>query len=495
MSLFKILGNKAPETPVDREPPVTAPDITAADITRQMERVEPAAMPDALRPEATGLLDQVASQLPQPTTARTIEADLDLARETLNQLNSQLASTMRQFEDSSSSLLELRSERELSTLGVEASRTELSVVDAHLHMRSAELDALTERIALATREFDLVTAQRHQVVSDIAVEQSNLEAARHEVSLQLSNLEQVRAAATRAEVDASIFRVEAAESVQRAEQAKLALADIEDAITLKEDLLLSIDESLRQRQHALVELDEALTRARNNLESYEASLRARVSPLETQVARLREEHREALSALQRVEAERTHMIGALEHSTGNDEDPSIAASRIAGEFLGDSMAKLQQELNRCALELDRLTVESVELATNNEAAQQRCTLLAAEAGRLLEKQAQLEHVIEVTERESTRLADKKALLEAEMYRLDAQYRAELSALEASRAESASLMEKAAQEQRRMEARRSALHLEVSTAVAEEVSKIREARGRKRRRAERRALRNRKDGGQ
>lgn len=397
--------------------------------------------------------DQTTHNRPTPHHADleksrgTLHAELELVHGTLAHLNAQLRSVRGDFVAERAQLEEVQQEHSETSHELVSSRNELVTVKSELSVRRGEVAVLADRVAALQRELEYLETHRATLTNDLETERAAVCAAQDEVVLQLGVAEQMRSAATRAEIEVSLHKAAAEELEAHAAAAEQRLERTLSTFAATQESLVELESVVAERGREIELLEQQRARMKSEVERFEQAMIARLEPLKGELSALHDRHAEAVRSLNAVIAERQTLIATQDALVSAEEASEFSEARVIRDHLHRDSLMMHAARDHAQTELDEVREELAALRTEAQSELDRVAHLKAEAlQRAAEADAHYEQLAE-TNRE---LHGRNLLTET----LVASAAAELE----------SLREVTAAEHARLDERRVAMDLEISQRI-------------------------------
>ncbi|CAB4887774.1 unannotated protein [freshwater metagenome] len=399
-------------------------------------------------------------------------AELEIAHTALASLAGELRDARDGLVATKASLSTSNAKQQRVELDIDGRQREAAALQADVVARSTQVASLADQADALRREIDYLNAHRKTVSNDLSVERATLTTTRDEVMTQLAKAEQLRSAATRSEIDASLHRIAADESLRVAEAARTQHAETVTAISTSRAMLTALASQAEAQTAEITRLGRQRSEAAIELGLFEDSLRARVVPLEAQIEELHRQHHETLEGLRWATAERTAVQEQLDHLIGTEDEVRLQGARIARDHLAGEISSLTVDRDDAERQRDAARVELRQLRASAEEILLRrmelgvvCDQLTASAAELhvqvADKDAQLQglvNTIQAVRRECDELAARRQAADA--------------ALATAHEQFVTVCEQAAHEQKRAARRWESIDREVAKRVADELEELR-----------------------
>jgi DNA repair exonuclease SbcCD ATPase subunit len=277
-----------------------------------------------------------------PSEQNFLLAEIDLTRDALNDLGTELRDRKQDLIASQSELTLRKNEVEQTSLQISVQSHELFAVETDIVAQRGHVAIMADQSDALRREIEYLLAHHASLTENLAGERAALNAVREEVSIQLARAEQLQSALTRSEVDAAQQRMIAAEAIRQAEAATARLNESTSAITTTRQILAQVVNEVEDRKLEIKELD--VRRAEKSAEAaeFEVNLTSRLLLLESEVAATQKIRHDATLSLENIQAERSAVLSELVNLAGSDSDPQIEALRISRDYLETELLHLEQ---------------------------------------------------------------------------------------------------------------------------------------------------------
>jgi len=374
-------------------------------------------------------------------------AEMEVVHSTLAHLLGQLRTSSEEYLSQRSQLSEAHREHADTSRELVGVRNELVAIRSEMAARAAHVSVLGDEAEALRREIDYLEEHRSSLQRDLGLERAAMRAAHEETVVQLAAAEQMRSAATRAEIENSQQRAAAEELRQRVEATQCHLDTITDTVTAAEESLESLEAALTERSAEVERLEQQRIRRKSEIDRFEQSMLARLDPMRSELQEVHERIDEALARLEAVNCERSAVLAAQAEVVGTEAAAEFDAARVVRDHLRTECEQMQVEYDRLGEQITEATAELERLIERSSAEDERWERLRADGTARLQE-------IEARQAEQSAAAD---ALSAQ--NLDAR-----ELLDAAQAELAAVQEQMAAEHRRLDDRTSALEAEIAAAV-------------------------------
>ena len=290
-----------------------------------------------------------------PSEQNFLLAEIDLTRDALNDLGTELRDRKQDLIASQSELTLRKNEVEQSSLQISVQSHELFAVETDIVAQRGHVAIMADQSDALRREIEYLLAHHASLTENLVGERAALNAVREEVSIQLARAEQLQSALTRSEVDAAQQRMIAAEAIRQAEAATARLNESTSAITTTRQILAQVVNEVEDRKLEIRELDTRRAEKSAEAAEFEVNLTSRLLLLESEVAATQKIRHDATLSLENIQAERSAVLSELGNLTGSDNDPQIEALRISRDYLETELLHLEQ--SKTAIQIDTAEIQ------------------------------------------------------------------------------------------------------------------------------------------
>jgi chromosome segregation ATPase len=291
-----------------------------------------------------------------PSEQNFLLAEIDLTRDALNDLGTELRDKQQDLIASQSELSSKKNEIEQVSLQIAVQSHELFAVETDIVAQRGQVAIMTDQSNALRREIEYLLAHHSSLNENLKSERAALNSLREEVAIQLARAEQLQSALTRSEVDASQQRIIADEAIRQAEAATHRLNELTSSITTTRQVLAQIVNEVESRKLEINQLDKRRAEKAAESAEFEGNLTTRLMLLEEEVAATQKMRHDATLALEKVQAERSAVISELGNLTGSDVDPQLEALRISRDYLESELHTL--ESSKTAIQTDAAAIQS-----------------------------------------------------------------------------------------------------------------------------------------
>ena len=291
-----------------------------------------------------------------PSEQNFLLAEIDLARDALHDLGTELRDKQQDLIASQTELTTKKNEIEQVSLQIAVQSHELFAVETDIATQRGQVTIMTDQADSLRREIEYLLAHHSSLNENLKSERAALNSLREEVAVQLARAEQLQSALTRSEVDASQQRIIADEAVRQAEAATLKLDELTSSITTTRQVLAQIVNEVESRKLEINQLDKRRAEKATELAEFEENLTTRLMLLEEEVAATQKMRHDATLALEKVQAERSAVLSELGNLTRSDVHPQLEALRISRDYLESEIHTL--ESSKTAVQTDAAALQS-----------------------------------------------------------------------------------------------------------------------------------------
>lgn len=290
-----------------------------------------------------------------PSEQNFLIAEMDLTRDALNDLGTELRDKKQDLIASQSELTSKKNEVEQASLQIAVQSHELFAVETDIVAQRGYVAIMADQSNALRREIEYLLAHHASLTENLTSERAALNALREEVAIQLARAEQLQSALTRSEVDAAQQRIIADEAIRQAEAATVRLNESTTAITTTRQILAQVVNEVESRKLEIKELDTRRAEKAAEAAEFEVSLTTRLMLLEEEVAATQKIRHEATLSLENVQAERSAVLSELSNLIGSDSDSRVEALRISRDYLETELRLL--ELSKNEIETDTAGIQ------------------------------------------------------------------------------------------------------------------------------------------
>ena len=154
-----------------------------------------------------------------PSEQNFLLAEMDLTRDALNDLGTELRDKKQDLIASQSELTSKKNEVEQASLQIAVQSHELFAVETDIVAQRGHVAIMADQSNALRREIEYLLTHHASLTENLISERAALNALREEVAIQLARAEQLQSALTRSEVDAAQQRIIADEAIRQAEAA------------------------------------------------------------------------------------------------------------------------------------------------------------------------------------------------------------------------------------------------------------------------------------
>lgn len=290
-----------------------------------------------------------------PSEQNFLLAEMDLTRDALNDLGTELRDKKQDLIASHSELTSKKNEVEQASLQIAVQSHELFAVETDIVAQRGHVAIMADQSDALRREIEYLLAHHASLTENLTSERASLNALREEVAIQLARAEQLQSALTRSEVDAAQQRIIADEAIRQAEAATVRLNESTTAITTTRQILAQVVNEVESRKLEIKELDTRRAEKAAEAAEFEVSLTTRLMLLEEEVAATQKIRHDATLSLENVQAERSAVLSELSNLIGSDSDSQVEALRISRDYLETELRLL--DLSKNEIETDTAGIQ------------------------------------------------------------------------------------------------------------------------------------------
>jgi len=287
-----------------------------------------------------------------PSEQNFLLAEMDLTRDALNDLGTELRDKKQDLIASQSELTSKKNEVEQASLQIAVQSHELFAVETDIVAQRGHVAIMADQSNALRREIEYLLAHHASLTENLTSERAALNALREEVAIQLARAEQLQSALTRSEVDAAQQRIIADEAIRQAEAATVRLNESTTAITTTRQILAQVVNEVENRKLAIKQLDTRRAEKEAEAAEFEVNLTTRLLILEEEVAATQKMRHEATLSLEKVQAERGAVLSELGNLIGSDNDSQVEALRISRDYLQTELQELESSKNAIRLDVE-----------------------------------------------------------------------------------------------------------------------------------------------
>jgi chromosome segregation ATPase len=287
-----------------------------------------------------------------PSEQNFLLAEMDLTRDALNDLGTELRDKKQDLIASQSELTSKKNEVEQANLQIAVQSHELFAVETDIVAQRGHVAIMADQSNALRREIEYLLAHHASLTENLISERAALNALREEVAIQLARAEQLQSALTRSEVDAAQQRIIADEAIRQAEAATVRLNESTTAITTTRQILAQVVNEVENRKLAIKQLDTRRAEKEAEAAEFEVNLTTRLLILEEEVAATQKMRHEATLSLEKVQAERGAVLSELGNLIGSDNDSQVEALRISRDYLQTELQELESSKNAIQLDVE-----------------------------------------------------------------------------------------------------------------------------------------------
>ena len=290
-----------------------------------------------------------------PSEQNFLLAEMDLTRDALNDLGTELRDKKQDLIASQSELTLKKNEVEQASLQIAVQSHELFAVETDIVAQRGHVAIMADQSDALRREIEYLLAHHASLTENLTSERAALNALREEVAIQFSRAEQLQSALTRSEVDAAQQRIIADEAIRQAEAATVRLNESTSAITTTRQILAQVMNEVENRKLEIKELDTRRASKAAEAAEFEVSLTTRLLILEEEVAATQKIRHDATLSLENVQAERSAVLSELGNLIGSGNDSQVEALRISRDYLQTELQELESSKN--AIQMDAAGIQ------------------------------------------------------------------------------------------------------------------------------------------
>jgi chromosome segregation ATPase len=291
-----------------------------------------------------------------PSEQNFLLAEIDLTRDALNDLGTELRDKQQDLIASQSELTSKKNEIEQVSLQIAVQSHELFAVETDIAAQRGQVAIMADQSDSLRREIEYLLAHHSSLTENLKSERAALSSLREEVAIQYARAEQLQSALTRSEVDASQQRIIADEAIRQADAATVRLNDLTSSITTTRQVLAQVVNEVEGRKLEIKQLDTRRAEKAAEAAEFEVNLTTRLLLLEDEVAATQKIRHDATLSLEKVQAERNAVLSELGNLTGSDVDPQLEALRISRDFLETEVHIL--ESSKAAIQMNSAEIQS-----------------------------------------------------------------------------------------------------------------------------------------
>ncbi len=291
-----------------------------------------------------------------PSEQNFLLAEIDLTRDALNDLGTELRDKQQDLIASQSALTSKKNEIEQVSLQIAVQSHELFAVETDIAAQRGQVAIMADQSNSLRREIEYLLAHHSSLTENLKSERAALSSLREEVAIQYARAEQLQSALTRSEVDASQQRIIADEAIRQADAATVRLNDLASSITTTRQVLAQVVNEVEGRKLEIKQLDTRRAEKAAEAAEFEVNLTTRLLLLEDEVAATQKIRHDATLSLEKVQAERNAVLSELGNLTGSDVDPQLEALRISRDFLETEVHIL--ESSKAAIQMNSAEIQS-----------------------------------------------------------------------------------------------------------------------------------------
>jgi hypothetical protein len=376
-----------------------------------------------------------------------LHAELELVHGTLAHLNGQLRSVKGEFVAQHEQLNEVRQEYSATSQELVSYRNEIVNLKSELSVRQGQVAVLADQVSALQRELEYLEVHRSTLTKDLETERSAVRAAQDEVALQLSAAEQMRSAATRAEIEHSMQRAATEELEAQAAAAEQSLERTRNAFVIAQESLAALESVVAERGLEIDRLEQQRSRMKSEVERFEHAMLARLEPLKKELSDLHDRHEEALTNLNAVIAERQMLIATQDALVTAEEASEFSEARLIRDHLHRDSLMMRAARDHAEVELNEVLAELTAVREQTQHEEARWAQLHADG---LARTHELEALCEELSEKNRELQAQNLLAE--------------NLLESAHTELDSVTEVTAAEHSRLDERQKAVELEISRKI-------------------------------
>jgi len=291
-----------------------------------------------------------------PSEQNFLLAEIDLTRDALNDLGTELRDKQQDLLASQSELTSKKNEVEQVSLQIAVQSHELFAVETDIAAQRGQVAIMADQSDSLRREIEYLLTHHSSLTENLKSERAALSSLREEVAIQYARAEQLQSALTRSEVDASQQRVIADEAIRQADAATVRLNDLTSSITTTRQVLAQVVNEVESRKLEIKQLDTRRAEKAAEAAEFELNLTTRLLLLEDEVAATQKIRHDSTLSLEKLQAERSAVLSELGNLTGSDVDPRTEALRISRDYLETEVQIL--ESSKTAIQLDAAGIQS-----------------------------------------------------------------------------------------------------------------------------------------
>ncbi len=296
-----------------------------------------------------------------PSEQNFLLAEMDLTRDALNDLGTELRDKKQDLIASQSELTSKKNEVEQASLQIAVQSHELFAVETDIVAQRGHVAIMADQSDALRREIEYLLAHHASLTENLTSERAALNALREEVAIQLARAEQLQSALTRSEVDAAQQRIIADEAIRQAEAATVRLNESTTAITTTRQILAQVVNEVENRKLGIKQLDTRRAEKAAEAAEFEENLTTRLLILEEEVAATQKMRHEATLSLEKVQAERGAVLSELGNLIGSDNDSQLEALRISRDYLQTELQELESSKNAIRLDVEGIQDKYAEM--------------------------------------------------------------------------------------------------------------------------------------
>ena len=296
-----------------------------------------------------------------PSEQNFLLAEMDLTRDALNDLGTELRDKKQDLIASQSELTSKKNEVEQASLQIAVQSHELFAVETDIVAQRGHVAIMADQSNALRREIEYLLAHHASLTENLTSERAALNALREEVAIQLARAEQLQSALTRSEVDAAQQRIIADEAIRQAEAATVRLNESTTAITTTRQILAQVVNEVENRKLGIKQLDTRRAEKAAEAAEFEENLTTRLLILEEEVAATQKMRHEATLSLEKVQAERGAVLSELGNLIGSDNDSQLEALRISRDYLQTELQELESSKNAIRLDVEGIQDKYAEM--------------------------------------------------------------------------------------------------------------------------------------
>lgn len=285
-----------------------------------------------------------------PSEQNFLLAEIDLTRDALSDLGTELRDKKQDLLASQSELTSKKNEVDQASLQIAVQSHELFAVKTDIVAQRGHVAIMADQSDALRREIEYLLTHHASLTENLVSERNALNSLREEVAIQLARAEQLQSALTRSEVDAAQQRIIADEAIRQAEAAAARINESTSAITTTRQMLAQVVNEVEVRKLEIIQLDTRRAEKAAEAAEFEVNLTTRLMLLEEEVAATQKIRHDATLSLEKVQAERSAVLSELGNILGPDSDPRIEALRISRDYLETEVRLLESA--KIAIQLD-----------------------------------------------------------------------------------------------------------------------------------------------